>query len=157
MLPLRGRLQLDFERLQVLFPDPESYGAALTWALFGDPDRRDYLIQARQQAKAAGLPLRLLLTIDPSHVKLMGLRWETLRDPQDGSWLLHRMDIHMLRLTQSQDWGKPAALRMSTGRALTVISCPKDLPGYAPWTVGQTAKAVNAIQEADLARRALEQ
>jgi len=155
LLPLRSRLQLDFERLQVLFPDPDSYGADLTQALFGDPDRRDYFIQARLQARAAGLPLRLLLKIDPSNVKLAGLRWETLRDPQDGRWLLNQMDTRLIRLIHSPTWNR-LPLKAPTGRTLTAISCPKDLAGHAPWTVGQIAGTVNAQQEIDLASRALE-
>ena len=61
----RSRLALDFERLQALFRDPESYGRALSQALFGNPDNRDYLVSLAAWQPRAGLPLRLLLAARP--------------------------------------------------------------------------------------------
>lgn len=153
--PQRSRLNLDYDRLQALFPDPESYGSALTRALFGDPDNRDYLAEARRLAAEASLPLRLWITVDPARTRLIGLRWETLRDPQDGSWLLGKGDVQLVRRIHSPDWPPRRPLERPTGRALAVIGCPLDLHGHAPWTMGQSVEMVNARLEASLATLAL--
>ena len=151
MPPQRSRVRFDFERLQALFPDPESYGNAVSQALFGDPDVRDYLAEARRLAAQAGLPLRLLLEIDPARTKLLGLRWETLRDPQDGSWLLGHESLQLQRRLSSPDWPPDKPIPAPTGRALAAIACPQDLHGQVPWTMGQAVSAVNARLETALA------
>jgi hypothetical protein len=151
----RSRLAFDFERLQALYRDPESYGRVLTQALFDNPDNRDYLVQSRRLAAESDLPLRLLLQLDPARFKLIGMRWETLRDPLDGSWLFGQESVQLVRRLHSPDWPPAIPLHAPSGSALAVIGCPQDLHGHSPWTVGLTVEAVDARQEAGLAALAL--
>jgi hypothetical protein len=81
--PERGPAALDFEALRRARLDPAAYGKLLEDALFGNPALRSYFDQARAVSQNAGRGLH----IDRSAPDLHEIRWETLRDPQDGGWL----------------------------------------------------------------------
>ena len=73
------------DRLRALPLDPAAYGQLLGQSLFADPAVQTAFAQARSTAQTQEVPLRLRLFIGPSAPELHSLRWETLRDPQDGS------------------------------------------------------------------------
>jgi O-acetyl-ADP-ribose deacetylase (regulator of RNase III) len=147
-------VQFDFPLLLRLENDPAAYGQALTAALFGDPDLRSGFVQARNEAKALGLPLRLRLLIDPSAPELHGLRWEMLSDPREGyAPLATDEGILFSRYLVSSDW-RPVRLRpRSDVRALVVIANPTNSAAYRPGN--QPLPPVDVNWEMRLAQAAL--
>src|SRR3712207_3365926 len=78
----------DFLALRTATPRVQTYGGLLSASLFADEEIRASFAQARGHAATQEMPLRLRLFIHPSAPELHSLRWETLRDPVDGSPLL---------------------------------------------------------------------
>ncbi|NTU78669.1 MAG: CHAT domain-containing protein [Chloroflexales bacterium] len=78
-------ISFDRERLRALALDTPAYGHALGEMLFAGIVH-EKLVECR--AKLQGLPMRVRLVIGTDASELQGLRWETLRDPEDGSDLL---------------------------------------------------------------------
>ena len=136
--------QFDSDRLRALALDAEAYGTLLAEGLFNDPDVRSAFNQARSSAQTLEAPLRLRLLIGPDAPELHGLRWETLRDPQDGSLLFTGENILFSRYLSSWDW-RPVRLRpQSDLSALVAIANPAGLDRYrlAPVDVeGELARA----------------
>lgn len=136
--------QLDLLSLNELPPDSPAYAQALGDALFGNPDVRASFAQARSAAAALGVPLRLRLLIGPSAPELHGVRWETLRDPQNTMLLSTSGDVFFSRYLASGDW-RPIKLRpRGKLRALACVANPSDLADYrfAPIDVaGELAQA----------------
>ena len=76
--------------------------------------------------------LRLRLFVGPSAPELHSLRWETLRDPQDGSAFLTSERLLFSRYLSSLDW-RPVRLRPKADlRALVVVASPTDVANYQP-------------------------
>jgi hypothetical protein len=127
-----GVPQFDWDGLRALTLDHAAYGECLGQSLFADPAVRTVFAQARSAAQARDIDLRLRLFIDPSAPELHILRWETLRDPQDGASFLTGEHILFSRYLSSVDW-RPVRLRpQSDQRALVVIANPTDLATYQP-------------------------
>src|SRR5438552_480871 len=82
-------IQIDVAQLRELSFDAEGYGRALSASLFADPAVRAAFAQARSGAASLDVPLRLRLFVGPSAPELHGLRWETMRDPEDDAPLLN--------------------------------------------------------------------
>lgn len=132
---IRGSVLFDLEELRNRQNQPEVYGGLLCDYLFTDAEMRAYFNEVRSVAEKSRKILRVRLTInregnesEKAEVSaLHGLRWETLRDPRDGSWLLTKEDLLFSRFLSSQDW-KPVLARTGTNlRALVVIAAPKEL------------------------------
>ena len=66
--------------------DDEEYGLALGACLFGGGVGTAFQT-AVATSQSHGVRLRVRLVMDCSATALHGLRWETIRDPQDGSTL----------------------------------------------------------------------
>jgi hypothetical protein len=119
-------VRLDPDELRMLADDEEEYGRALGAALLGGPVGDGYR-QARAAAQSQGITMRVRLLIGPSASRLHGLRWETMRDPEDGSLLLTDEAIVFSRYLSSLDW-RPVGLRAKSGlRALVVVAGPTDV------------------------------
>jgi hypothetical protein len=140
------RTTLDPADLPEFAGDGRAYGLALGEALLAGP-----LGQALQQAGAAaqaqGVTLRVRLLIGPSAASLHRLRWETLRNPRDGSPLLTDENIVFSRYLSSMDW-RPVGLRpRSALRALVVVAGPTDVGEFGSRTLapvdvaGEVARA----------------
>ncbi len=143
-------VQFDTTALRDLALDPEAYGRALGASLFADQAVRVGFAQARSSTQSLEVPLRLRLLIGPSAPELHSLRWETLRDPQDGTLLFTGEDILFSRYLSSGDW-RPVKLRPRANlRALVVIANPSGLEKYQP--DGQPLAAVDVAGEAERAR-----
>ncbi len=124
--------RFDLEQLHALSPNDADYGQLLSRSLFADPDAQTTFAQARSVAQTLDVPLRLRLLIGPSAPKLHDLHWETLRDPQDGSFLLTGEHILFSRYLSSLDW-QPVRLRPQAElHALVVIANPADLADHGP-------------------------
>jgi len=122
----------DMERFQALAVDDQAYGQLLGESLFADPDVKTALAQARSVAQVRNAFLRLRLFIGPSSSELHNLRWETLRDPQDGSPLVTSEQILFSRYLCSFDWRPIRRRPRADLRALVVIANPADIASYEP-------------------------
>ncbi|MFL5803457.1 MAG: CHAT domain-containing protein [Roseiflexaceae bacterium] len=123
-------VRFDTTRLRELSADAVAYGQALSASLFAEQAVAIAFAQARASAQSLDVPLRLRLFIGPSAPELHGLRWETLRDPQDGSALLMGEQIFFSRYLSSGDW-RPVRLRPKGQlRVLVAIANPSDLGRY---------------------------
>ncbi|NTV65370.1 MAG: CHAT domain-containing protein, partial [Oscillochloris sp.] len=135
----------DLGTLFDLDSDPEAYGRALSGMLFADPAVLAAFAEARATTAAQEGVLRLRLFLDPSVPELQSIRWETLRDPRDGSPLITGERLLFSRFLSSSDWG-PVRLRpQSELRALLVVANPANLASsfrLAPVDViGEIARA----------------
>ncbi len=122
----------NFSHLQelALLGDMQAYGKALSDGLFADERLRTAFAQARTAAEQGRAALRLRLNIHPSAMELFGLRWETLVDPQNGSFFATDQNVYFSRYLSSQDW-RPVRLRAKGElRTLVVIAAPTGLEQY---------------------------
>src|SRR5882724_27456 len=125
-------VQFDMEHLRALPLDQAEYGQLLSQSLFSDPAVQTAFAQARSTAQTLEACLRLRLFIGPSATELHSLRWETLRDPQDGSAFLTSERLLFSRYLSSMDW-RPVRLRPKADlRALVVVASPTDVANYQP-------------------------
>lgn len=123
-------VQIDFAQLRELQLDPAGYGKALSDRLFGDENVSKAFAKARSSAESLRAQLRLRLLVGPTAPELHNLRWETLRDPEDGSPLLTSEQILFSRYLSSGDW-RPVTLRPKGDlRALVLIANPSNLATY---------------------------
>jgi hypothetical protein len=124
--------RFDLDQLRALALDDVAYGQLLTEGLFADSAVRTAFAQARSAVQALDASLRLRLFIGPSALELHDLRWETLRDPEDGGALLTGEHLLFSRYLSSLDW-RPVSLRPKGDlRALVVIANPTNLADYQP-------------------------
>ncbi|PDW03980.1 WD40 repeat domain-containing protein [Candidatus Viridilinea mediisalina] len=78
-----GRMTFAASQLLAQTLDHAAYGRSLGAYLFQDRKLYQQFIQARSDAYAQDLPLRVRLLIGPSAPELHSLRWELLCDPDD--------------------------------------------------------------------------
>jgi hypothetical protein len=124
-----ARVRFDLGKLKEQVYDPNAYGQALSNSLFVSQVENAF-DKARTLAQLEDLPLRVRLLIGPSAPELHGLRWETLRDPKDGTALLMDESILFSRYLSSLDW-RPVGVRPKAQlRALVVITNPSALSEY---------------------------
>jgi hypothetical protein len=152
----RGIAQIDLGELRARQLDSVRYGEYLTSALLADQAVRSYFDQARVATQTANRQLRLRLYIDPGLPTFHHLRWETLRDPQDGSWLLTKENVLFSRFLSSTTW-EPVQLKPKQDlKALVVIANPQDL-AEGKYQVNEQALApVDVAGELERARQALD-
>ena len=123
-------IKLEEERLQALALDDAAYGKLLGESLLAPPEVRAGFDNAFSIAQSLSFPLRVRIFIGPNASELHSVRWETLRDPRDGSLLFTREHLLFSRYLSSSDW-RPVRLRPQAKlHALFVIASPIDLPEY---------------------------
>ncbi len=94
------------------------------------------------------MPLRVKLFIGPGAPELHSVRWETLREPQEGSSLFINENILFSRYLSSFDW-RPVRLRPRAElRALVFIANPTDIADYH-------MAVLNVAEELDRAKSGL--
>jgi hypothetical protein len=125
--PVRGRAPIDPRALYALKHDEVIYGQQLGDQLLNDSEIRSHFKIARATTERPDRSLRVRLFIDRGAPELHELRWETLRDPDDGSWLLAKGNLHFSRFLSSDDWRRVLPLRKTDLRALVVIANPAAL------------------------------
>jgi len=123
-------VHFDTRKLREYAVDDQEYGLLLGKSLFGDKRMKEAFSNSISNAQSKGVPLRLRLFIGPTAPELHGLRWETLRDPSDGSLLLTNEHILFSRYLSSLDWGKVQPRSKTDIRATVVIANPTDLEEY---------------------------
>lgn len=131
-LDSRGPLHvtIDPDALRQLGDDDRAYGEALGQALFTGPVGEAYR-QARVAAQSQGVTLRVRLFVGPSAGVLHSVRWETMRDPDDGSPLVTDEGVVFSRYLASNDW-RPVGLRpKSQLRALVLAASPEDVGEFS--------------------------
>lgn len=122
--------QIDLIALDSLVHDPVAYGQALTNDFFADPTFQTAFAQVRASTQAVGATLRLRLLVGPSAPELHGIRWETLRDPQEDGPLFVGENLLFSRYLSSTSW-QPVRLRPKANlRALVAIANPTNLTDY---------------------------
>jgi len=126
--PVLARFDLD--ALQLLAYDPDAYGQALTASLFADTAVQSAFAQARAGAQSKGVGLRLRLLVGPSAPELHRLRWETLRDPQDGTPLFMGENLLFSRYLFSQSWREVRLRPKGELSALLAVANPNNLGEY---------------------------
>lgn len=144
-------LHLDAEALRVASLDPDAYGELLFRALFADPAAARFYAQAR--AAAGALPLRLRFVTEPGPGLPPDLRWETLRDPENGHRLAVAERVLVSRYLAGADWRPVRPRTRAALRALVVIANPSDLADYAPG--GRPLAPIDVDGELARARTAL--
>ena len=132
------RIGQDQAALATIYPDElnkvahdvAAYGKKLTEYFFASPTVQTAFAQARASTQTLDAPLRMRLLIGPSAPELHNLRWETLRDPQDGSPLSTSENLLFSRYLSSLDW-RPVRL-CSKGKltAMVMVANPSDLAEY---------------------------
>lgn len=140
--------RFDPVQLQMLALDPTAYGTLLGANLFGDPNVHTAFAQARANAQSQDASLRLRLFIDSAAPELHALRWETLRDPRDGSSLATSERILFTRYLASQDYRRVKVKPQAELRALVFIANPSNLADYSLAPVdaaGELERAKNAL------------
>lgn len=125
--PERGVITINLEELQKKRLDPAGYGKLLKDGLLSDPKLSEYFNTVRALAQNASRDLRLRLFIDRNAQDLHSIRWETLADPKDESWLLARKDVLFSRFLSSESWERVNRRSKSALRLLAVVANPKDL------------------------------
>ncbi|MGD9148166.1 MAG: CHAT domain-containing protein, partial [Anaerolineae bacterium] len=151
--PFRATVSFDRDQLRAQEHDPEAYGQLLTDALFKNPNVRSEFSQAR--ARTADRTLRLRLLIDRNASDLHRLRWETLRDPQDGAWLVVKEHLLFSRLLASTSWEQVELRARSELRALVAIANPANLGEYTPPGSPGPLAPIDVAGELERARQAL--
>lgn len=143
-------VRFNFEALNRLAADSQAYGVELGRGLFAPGPVRDCLKAALGGAARDAQPLRLRLCIDRWSLKLHRLRWETLRDPDDGLGLAATAKVWFSRHLNSFDM-RPIRLR-SQGRlrTLVAVAAPADLADYP--IQGRSLATLDPKQEHDLIR-----
>ncbi|WP_222273060.1 CHAT domain-containing protein [Modestobacter marinus] len=126
-------VHVDLSRLRQLTANAEQYGTALTEMLFAVEEIRDFYQLARTTAGADDTPIHLRLLVDPSAPNdYHRVRWELLRDPDDGAPVAIRRNIMFSRYLSSSDWTLSTPPPKHDLRALVVIANPSNLAGYSP-------------------------
>jgi hypothetical protein len=127
-------LRLDCNRLEDLLLDEDAYSTSLTSSLFGLPDVGRFYDKVRLVIdRGDPIPLHLRLLIDPrAPARFHSLRWETLRDPEDGRSIARMRDIWLSRYLSSADWRPIVPRQKHELSALIAVANPDGLGRHAP-------------------------
>lgn len=153
--PVMGAARFDMAALRAALLDPEAYGKLLGESLFSETALREHFNQCRAAAEISASALRLRLAIDPGAAALHSLRWETLRDPTRGDWLVASENVIFSRFLGSSGWERVQLRAQSELRALVVIANPQDLADGNFVVQNQTLTPVDVQGELQRARESL--
>ena len=132
----------DLAELADLFDagDLPAYSKMLSDAFFQSEALRMAFAQALASAGQAGVSLRLRLNIHASATELNILRWETLLNPQSGTYFATDQNTYFSRYLASMDW-RPVRLRARGElKALAMVAAPKGLEAYKLASVDKNAE-----------------
>jgi hypothetical protein len=140
-------IRIDLNELQKCELDTKKYGERLTSMLFGTETSE--ILRAYQHARiAAGSRdgLRVRLTIQTSAPELHSIRWETLVDPSDSTWLLMQENVLFSRFLSAQDFQLRPIAEADELRALIVISNPTDLAQWRLAEIDEKSELARAME-----------
>ncbi|MDQ0373954.1 CHAT domain-containing protein [Cellulomonas humilata] len=140
---------IDPDALQDL--DDDEYGRALGECLFGGGFGTAFRM-AVATSQSEGVRLRVRLVMDSSAAALHELRWETIRDPRDGSTLTTSENVLFSRYLGSLDWRSVTLGPRESLSALVVVAAPS---GQLRLTDGRVLEPFDAEDELRRARDGL--
>ncbi|MBX0331360.1 AAA-like domain-containing protein [Oscillochloris sp. ZM17-4] len=125
--PEHGLVRFDFEKLRELTLNPIEYGKLLAQNLLADPAIKQIFQETRAVAEHTDRVLRICLFIDSSAAHLHGLRWETLWDDSNDTWLIANQRILFSRYLDNTGWSQYRLRPKADLRALVIIASPAEL------------------------------
>jgi hypothetical protein len=153
--PERGLARFQFDKLRMQVLKPEVYGRTLRESLFADQNLQTFFEKALAITQQAGQILRLRLLIDRSVPHLHNLRWETLRNLKDDSFLAMDENLLFSRFLHSHDWSPVRLHAKGELRALVVVANPKDLAQWGHDAAGRSLAEVDVEGEWQRAKEGL--
>jgi hypothetical protein len=155
-------LHLDTSEILELTPHNDEYGRKVGDLLFGGPTARSFYDRAVATARDRDVRLHLRLLIDPrAPLKYHSIRWESMRDPTDGSRISTQRNVLLSRYVTSSDWRKIRPTPWHRLKALVVVANPADLatkdrvgmpesPLYSIDVEGELTRARAALAQMDI-------
>ncbi|MEI7770324.1 MAG: CHAT domain-containing protein [Chloroflexales bacterium] len=134
-------ITIDHAVLRAAWPDPLHYGTQLSLMLFADLRMRAGWARAIGHAEGGGATLRLRLHLDGSDHQLHSVYWETLADPQSGSFIATDERVLLSRVLDSSEAAPVQRRQQATLRALAMIAAPNDLDRYQLSAIGREQEA----------------
>jgi hypothetical protein len=147
---VRGTARLDLAELRAKRLDAVAYGKLLGEGVLAEANVQAFFDQSIANAQTLGKDLRLRLFCDPALHNLHELRWETLRNPKDNSWLLTNESLLFSRFLSSSSWEQVHLRPKGALRALAIIANPQDLAEGKYQVENQTLAPVDV--QGELAR-----
>jgi hypothetical protein len=148
---------IDVAALEALDGDIDAYGDALAGMLFGAEAKvKSFYDKARAVANEKDMPVHFRIYVDPkAPAEYRSVRWETLRDPEDGLPVATKRNLMLSRHLKNADWRQAAPPKKHDLHALVAIANPSDgerlgyrLPAIA---VERARDALGAIRTTPLA------
>ena len=160
--PERGPARLNFDALRAAAGNPEKYGRLLCDAIFYDDPTGQvklltYLNAALTLIQNDNLDLHISLYIDPGAAELHNLHWETLANPQDGSFLAWDQNVLFSRHLYARELGQMELRSKGDLTALVFVANPAELSrpgGYNLRTGADSQRSLPPVNVADEVRRA---
>jgi CHAT domain len=145
--------KFDTDRLQQMALDDHEYSKLITESLFADETVRSFFSQVRATSETLSCPVRFRLLVGLSAPELHSLRWEMVRDPNEGSLLSAGERTFFSRYLSRIDWRPVRRRRKEALRALVAIANPSDVAAYRPGgrelapvdVAGELARALNGL------------
>jgi hypothetical protein len=125
--PQRGPAAFNFPELLKAARNPQVYGKLLSQAVFGDAPLLSYYKEALAITQNSNSQLRLRLLVDRSAPELHSLRWETLLDPADASFLSKDQNLLFSRFLYSDNWNQVELRSRGDLRAVVLVANPSEL------------------------------
>ncbi len=154
-------VRFDWTRLTELAGDSQQYGELLWQTILADDAVQGTFEQARAAAmqpapgtqQPAGLRVRLYISANAP--ELHALRWETLRNPTNQSWLSTNEATLFSRYLLCTEWRTVVSRAVDANelRVVLAVAAPEGLPNYRPH--GQPLAEIDAPRELERARRFL--
>ena len=145
---------VDPPALAQLVANEAAYGKELCENLFGSQKVADFYKRARQVGERGGIAVHFRLLVDPeAPPSFQAVRWESLRDPVDGTRIAVRRNMLFSRFLNSDTWEIVSPPPKHDLKALVVVASPSDISDYGDEPLAE----VDVDGELERARRALRQ
>jgi SIR2-like domain/CHAT domain len=124
-------VKIDPSKLAQLVAKDDEYGNELRGRLFRSRKVADFFRRARHIGERGGIPVHLRLLVDPdAPPPFHAVRWESLRDPDDGKRIAVTRNMLFSRFLTSDNWDVVSPPPKHDLKALVVIANPSDLGDY---------------------------
>lgn len=121
-------LVIDTARLATLVTQQEEYGREIGALLFNVPKIRDFFNKALTAAETRNIRVHFRLIIDPrAPRRYHAIRWEAIRDPEDGFRIATRHNVLLSRYLSTPDWRAVKPPPWHRLKALLAIASPTNL------------------------------
>jgi SIR2-like domain/CHAT domain len=131
----------------------DRYGNELRDRLFRSEKVADFFRRARRVGERGGIPVHLRLLVDPdAPAPFHAVRWESLRDPDDGTRIAVRRNMLFSRFLNSDNWDVVSPPPKHDLKALVVIANPSDIGEFGD---GEPLTKIDVDDERERACEAL--